>query len=170
MTDRPAAVLATQPIPPIGAHGMLLLLLQLGLLLGLAIGLGQLARRFGMPAVVGELAAGVLLGPSLLAHAAPGLSGWLLPPDAEQFHMLDAVGMVGVLLLVGITGMHIDLGLVRRRGTTAAKISAGGLVVPLGLGIGLGFVLPAALVNPGSDRTVLALFLGVAMCVSAIPV
>jgi len=148
---------------------MLLLLLQIGVLLGAALGLGRLAARIGIPAVVGELCAGVLFGPSVLAHLAPGLSGWLLPRVAEQMHMLDAVGQLGVLLLVGITGMNIDIGLLRRKGATAVRVSAGGLLVPLGFGVAAGFALPATLVA-GADRTVFAWFIGVAMCVSAIPV
>ncbi|AIG76788.1 Putative membrane protein [Amycolatopsis japonica] len=159
-----------EPVAPISAHGMLLFLLQLGLLLGLAFALGRLAIRLKMPAVVGELTAGVLIGPSVLAHLAPGLSAWLLPHDATQLNLLDAVGQLGVLLLVGITGMHMDLKLVRRKGGPAAWTSAGGLLVPLGLGVGLGFVLPASLIPAGTDRAVFALFLGVAMGVSAIPV
>jgi Kef-type K+ transport system membrane component KefB len=110
------------------------------------------------------------MGPSLLAHSAPAVSAWLLPADAAQIHLLDAVGQLGVLLLVGITGMHVDLKLVRRKGTTAARVSAGGLLVPFGLGVGLGYLLPAALLPAGTDRAVFALFMGVAMGVSAIPV
>jgi Kef-type K+ transport system membrane component KefB len=162
--------LATAPAAPIGAHQLLVLLLQIGVLLGLALVLGQIALRLRMPAVVGELTAGVLLGPSLLAHAAPAVSGWLLPPDGTQMHLLDAVGQVGVLLLVGITGVHIDLDLVRRKGLTAASVSAGGLLIPLGLGIGLGFLLPGVLIPGSIERPVFALFMGVAMCVSALPV
>ncbi|RSM56164.1 cation/H(+) antiporter [Amycolatopsis sp. WAC 01376] len=158
------------PVAPIGAHSMLLFLLQLGLLLGLALALGRLALRLKMPAVVGELTAGVLIGPSVLSHLAPGLSAWLLPPEAAQLNLLDAVGQLGVLLLVGITGLHMDLKLVRRKGKPAAWTSAGGLLVPLGLGIGLGFALPDSLVPAGIDRAVFALFMGVAMGVSAIPV
>lgn len=161
-------MIIASPVAPMAAHETLVLLLQLGTLLGLALLLGRLSIRLGMPALVGELAAGVLLGPSLLAHLAPGLSGWLFPPDPVQQHLLDSVGLLGVLLLVGITGMHIDLDLVRRQGTTAAWVSAGGLLVPLGIGIGVGFLLPASVA--GDDRRVFALFLGVAMCVSAIPV
>lgn len=158
------------PIAPIAAHNLLIFLLQVGLLLLLAVALGRLASRFGMPAVVGELFVGAVLGPSFLAWAAPGVHGWLFPAVAEQYHLLDAVGQLGVLLLVGLTGMHMDMGLVRRRGVTAAGVSVGGLVIPLGLGIGAGYVLPKALVPDGTDITVFALFLGVAMCVSAIPV
>jgi Kef-type K+ transport system membrane component KefB len=158
------------PVAPLGAHQLLVFLLQIGLLLGVAVLLGRLAQRLRMPAVVGELCAGVLLGPSLLANLAPGVSAWLLPLRADQVHLLDAVGQLGVLLLVGLTGMNIDLGLARRQGPTAARVSLGGLLVPLASGIGLGFVLPAQLAGGDADRLPFALFVGVAMCVSAIPV
>ncbi|MET0238006.1 MAG: cation:proton antiporter [Kibdelosporangium sp.] len=162
--------LAAAPVAPIGAHQMLIFLLQIGLLLGSAFLLGRLATRFNLPAVVGELTAGVILGPSLLAHAIPALSAWLFPPNVEQLHLLDAVGQLGVLLLVGFTGMHIDLGLLRRKGKTAVSVSMGGLLIPLGLGFGVGMLLPDSLINGDTERPVFALFLAVAMCVSAIPV
>ncbi|MBK3523658.1 cation:proton antiporter [Streptomyces sp. MBT70] len=149
---------------------MLVFLLQVALLLLSALFLGRIAARAGLPAVVGELLVGVVLGPSVLQRLAPGLSGWLFPGGREQAHLLDAVAQLGVLLLVGVTGMHLDLGLVRRRGRTAVLVSAGGLVVPLALGVGTAFLVPAALVPDGTERGVFALFLGVAMCVSAIPV
>src|SRR5437899_6009036 len=135
-------VLSAGPIAPISAHSILVLLLQIGVLLGLALMLGRLAQRFGIPAVVGELCAGVLLGPSVLGHATPGVSGWLLPHDPASMHLLDAMGQVGVILLVGITGMNIDLSWIRRRGAIVARVSLGGLVVPLGLGVAIGVVLP----------------------------
>ncbi|MFC5659890.1 cation:proton antiporter [Streptomyces nogalater] len=142
----------------------------MALLLVSALFFGRIAARAGLPAVVGELLVGVVLGPSVLQRLTPGLSGWLFPGGREQAHLLDAVAQLGVLLLVGVTGMHLDLGLVRRRGSTAVLVSAGGLIVPLGLGVGTAFLLPAALVPDGTERGVFALFLGVAMCVSAIPV
>jgi Kef-type K+ transport system membrane component KefB len=159
------------PPPPLAPHQLLVFLLQVGVLLTAAILLGRLANRCKLPAVVGELAAGILLGPSLLAHASSGLFRWLFPSQPEQFHLLDAFGQIGVLLLVGITGASLDLGLVRRRGATALRVSVAGLVVPLGLGVAAGFVVPATLIaGENDDRVVFALFLGVAMCVSAIPV
>jgi len=163
-------VLAQAPTPPIEAHHLLVFLLQVGLLLGSALLLGRLAVRLKMPAIVGELCAGVILGPSLLQHSAPQVARWLFPPDAEQFHMLDALGQIGVLLLVGITGAHLDMALVRKRGAAAAKISGFGLVIPLGFGVATGLLLPASMSPTGTDPVVFALFLGVAMCVSAIPV
>jgi Kef-type K+ transport system membrane component KefB len=158
------------PVPPIAAHPFLIFLLQLATLLLLAWALGRLATRLGMPAVVGELGTGVLLGPSVLGHLDPAVSDWLLPRDAAQFHLLDAVGQVGVLLLVAVTGMGMDLRLVRRLGPAAARISIAGLAVPLALGVGLGLLLADRLTAPGRDPVVFALFVGVALCVSAIPV
>ena len=158
------------PVAPIAAQPMLVLLLQLGVLLGAALLLGRLAVRLGLPAVVGELTAGVLFGPSLAAHLAPGFSAWLFPHDPAQQHMLDAVGQLGVLLLVAVTGLHIDLSLLRRQGPKAAAVSAGGLIVPLLCGIGVAFVLPATMLGHPGQRGVFALYIGVALCVSAIPV
>ncbi|GAA3465005.1 cation:proton antiporter [Saccharothrix longispora] len=163
-------LLAAAPPSPIGAHPMLVFLLQVAVLLGVAFALGRLATRFGMPAVVGELTAGILLGPSLLAVVAPGFSAWLFPVDEGQLHLLDAVGQLGVLLLVGLSGAHIDLRFARRRLGLVAGVSAGGLLLPLGLGVGAGMVLPAAMIGEGAARPVFALFIGVAICVSAIPV
>ncbi|MGD3110226.1 cation:proton antiporter [Streptomyces sp. YGL11-2] len=157
-------------VAPISSHALMVLLLQVGVLLLTGMVLGRLAQRFGMPSLVGELAAGVILGPSLLAHVAPGLGGWLFPQEAQQMHLLDAVGQLGVVLLVGFTGMHVDLSLLRRQGVRAVGVSAAGLILPLVLGIWLGFGLPGQLRAGGADPTVFALFVGVAMSVSAIPV
>lgn len=158
------------PAAPIPSHELLVFLAQVTVLLVSAVVFGRLAARLGLPVVVGELAVGVLLGPSCLAHVMPALYRWFLPAQAEQFHLLDAVGQIGVLLLVGVTGIQLDLGLVRRRGLTAAGVSTGGLVIPLGLGIVTGLFFAGSLVPANTDRVVFALFLGVAMCVSAIPV
>ncbi|MGW2950985.1 cation:proton antiporter [Streptomyces eurythermus] len=158
-------VTATNPVAPLPADRLLTFLLQAGLLLGTALVLGGLARRVNLPAITGELCAGVLLGPSVL-----GALGVWHGPGTDQMHLLDATGQLGVLLLVGLSGAELDLRLVRTRGATAARISLGGLLVPLALGVAAGFVLPLSLLSGGADRTVVALFLGVAMCVSAIPV
>ncbi|MFJ2558041.1 MULTISPECIES: cation:proton antiporter [unclassified Streptomyces] len=162
--------MAAAPIAPLGAHSFLLLLTQVAVLLALASLFGRLAVRWGMPAVVGELLVGVVLGPSLLDRFAPAVTEWLFPKEAAQFHLLDAFSQIGLLLLVGVTGTQLSLGLIRRQGGTAVRVSAGGLVVPLFLGIGVAFLLPAVLVPGDVDRTVFALFLGVAMSVSALPV
>lgn len=158
------------PVPPLSSHQLLIFLLQVTMLLGLAFALGRLAELVKLPAIVGELLAGVLIGPSLIGTLFPSFSNWLLPHEASQMHLLDAAGQLGVLLLVGVTGSHLDLAMLRRRRTTAIKVSLSGLLIPLGLGIGLGYVLPDSLVPDSTNRGVFALFLGVAMCVTAIPV
>ncbi|MET9611137.1 cation:proton antiporter [Streptomyces sp. NPDC006512] len=165
-----ATLLGAGPVPAIGQHQMLLLLLQIGLFLAAAVLLGRLAERLRMPAVAGELSAGVLLGPSVLQNLAPGPSDWLLPRDPGQTHLLGAVAQLGVLLLVAVTGAHVDLGLLRRSGRAIGFVSAGSVLLPLALGIGLGYLAPASLMAPGADRTAFALFMGVAIAVSALPV
>ncbi|MDN3358643.1 cation:proton antiporter [Actinomadura sp. DC4] len=159
----------SSPVPPIPEHELLVFLLQVGVLLLTATFLGRLAARCKMPAVVGELLAGVILGPSLFGWTAPDASGWLFPRQAEQMHLLDGVGQLGVLLLVGLTGIGIDLALIRRRSLTAVRVGVAGVIVPFLPGVALAYVLDRMLDVPGRTL-VFALFLGVAMCVSAIPV
>ncbi|MFD3582412.1 cation:proton antiporter [Streptomyces sp. NPDC058683] len=163
-------VLASASMTAMPAHNLLLFLLQVGTLLLFAYALGRLATRIRLPAITGELCAGVLLGPTVLGNLAPSVSDWLLPASTSQFHLLDAVGQLGVILLVGITGMEVDLQLVRRRTRTTSVIAASGLLLPLLLGGGLGMVLPDSFVPSSASRPVFAAFLGVALCVSAIPV
>ncbi|MGP4013344.1 cation:proton antiporter [Streptomyces sp. 4N124] len=162
--------MSSAPVPTLPHHSLLVFLLQVAVLLLLATVLGQVAARFHLPAIVGELLAGVLLGPSLLSHVWPALADWLLPKDPGQLHLLDAVGQLGVVLLVGITGMELKFDLVRRRGATAVRVSLAGLLLPLALGVGVGFLLPASLIPGGTSTTVFSMFLGVALCVTAIPV
>lgn len=164
------AVLAAAPPSPLGGTDLVVLLLQLGVLLAAAHTLGRLALRAGMPALVGELSAGVLLGPTVLGHAAPAVAGWLFPADPGQTRLLEAVTQIGLLLLVGITGAQFDAGFLRRRGATAACVSLAGLLVPLGLGTAAGYLVPGELLAEPDRRHLFAFFLGVALCVTALPV
>ncbi|MFG3252561.1 cation:proton antiporter [Streptomyces sp. NPDC048172] len=155
---------------PIGHHQMLVFLLQISLLLILALAFGRLAVRLKMPVVVGELVAGVLIGPSVLGGIAPSVTDWLLPRDPGQSHLLAAVSQLGVLLLVGMTGAHMDLRLFQRRRTAITWVSAGSILFPLAVGIALGFLLPTSLLGDRAERPVFALFMGVAIAISALPV
>ncbi|GGV05975.1 cation:proton antiporter [Streptomyces spectabilis] len=163
-------VLSQAPLPAIGHHQMLVFLLQVGLLLVVAVLLGRLATWFRLPRVVGELSAGVLLGPSVFGNLLPDLRDWLLPHDTAQMHLLAAVAQLGVLLLVGITGAHIDFGLIRSKRKVIGYVSAASVLLPLALGVGLGFLMPQSLMAPGAERGTFALFVGVAIAVSALPV
>jgi K+:H+ antiporter len=158
------------PPPPLAPHQLLVFLLQVALLLMLARCLGRIAEKVRMPAIVGELLTGVILGPSLLGILAPGFAGWLFPSDPNQMHLLDGVGQLAVLLLVGVTGTHLDQAMLLKRGGTALRVSLSGLLVPLTFGVLAGMVMPRSMLAGDTERWVFALFLGVAMCVSAIPV
>ncbi|MFD7275474.1 cation:proton antiporter [Streptomyces sp. NPDC059862] len=163
-------VLAYGTAPPLDAHHVQLFLLQLGVLLLLALCMGRLAVRCGLPAVVGELTTGILLGPSVFGAVAPELAERLLPAQADQAHLLDAVAQLAVVMFVGVAGAHMDLGMLRRRRGVIVKVSLGGLLIPMILGVAAGFLVPRALLGDSAERPVFALFLGVALSVSAIPV
>ncbi|MFI6338814.1 cation:proton antiporter [Streptomyces sp. NPDC050535] len=162
--------LAAGPVPGISSHQMLIFLLQVSVLLAVALALGRVAARFQLPPVVGELTAGVVLGPSIFGNALPAASDWLLPREMDQAHLLAAVAQLGVLLLVGITGAHVDLALLQSKRTAIGFVSLGSVLLPLGLGFGLGFLLPDSMVGANADRPAFALFIGVAVAVSALPV
>jgi Kef-type K+ transport system membrane component KefB len=157
-------------IKPLGEHELLLLLLQFVLLLVVARALGEVATRVGLPSVVGELLAGFLLGPSLLGNIAPGLFESIFPHKVEQVHLLEVVSWLGVIMLLILTGLETDIGLIVRKGKGAAAISLGGIAVPFVSGVALGFILPKDFVAAPDKRLVFALFIGTAMSISAIPV
>lgn len=157
-------------LKPLGEHELLLFLLQFALLLVVARSLGLVANRFGLPSVVGELLAGLVIGPSLLGNIAPGLFEGLFPQEAAQFHLLEIVSWLGVIMLLILTGLETDIGLIARKGKSAAAISLGGIAVPFATGLGLGFLLPESFLAAPDKRLVFALFIGTAMSISAIPV
>lgn len=158
------------PVALIPHHQLLIFLLQGCALLVAARLLGALARSVGIPAIVGELTAGVLLGPTVLGNAAPEFFAWLFPRDPAQFHLLDVVAQLGVLLLVALTGAELDAGVLRSRRRAVVAVSVAGMLVPLGLGVATGFLMPAWLRPDSADPLVFALFLGVVTGVSALPV
>src|ERR1700704_3582624 len=157
-------------IKPLGGHELLLLIVQFGLLLLVARTLGEVAKRFRLPSVVGELLAGFVLGPSLLGTIAPGAFHALFPPRAEQVHLLEALSWLGVIMLLILTGLETDLDLIARKGKGALGISLGGILLPFAAGVALGFVIPGEFVARADQRGVFALFVGTAMSISAIPV
>ncbi|NLU83638.1 cation:proton antiporter [Rhodococcus sp. HNM0569] len=154
----------------LAGHSLLVLLVQLAVLLAAAVALGRLAVRVGLPAITGELFAGVVLGPSLLGQLRPGMHAWLFPSDTAQFHLLDAVTQVGLYLFVGLAAAQLDVEFLGRHRRTVALVSVCAFAVPLALGIATGTVLPDSLAGEGIPTLVFALFLGTAMSVSAVPV
>lgn len=145
-------------------------LLEFMLLLICARGLGELARRLNQPQVIGELLGGVVLGPSLLGALSPGVFAALFPARGVQPILLQLLAQFGVILLLLLSGMEVDLDLVRRKVRPALWVAAAGVVVPFLCGYGLAEILPATLSVHAQSRTVFDLFLATAMSISAIPV
>ncbi len=158
------------PFAPLEHGEVLQLVIQVAVLLGAARLLGEVARRFNQPAVVGEILAGVLLGPSLLGALAPPVATALLPASADQSRLLETVALLGAMLLLVVTGLETDLALIRRRAGAAVGVALGGLLLPLAGGLALGWWFPSDLIGDPDQRLVFALFLATAMAVSAIPV
>lgn len=157
------------PLPPLGDHELLLFWCQLLVLLaGARLG-GYALRLIGQPRVVGELLAGVALGPSLLGQVWPRGWQWLFPDDERQAGLLLGLAWFGIVLLLVTTGAETDLGAIRRHGRAVVTTSIGSLFVPFGAGIAVGFLLPAAFVGNSGTAT-FAVFIGVALAISSLPV
>jgi Kef-type K+ transport system membrane component KefB/nucleotide-binding universal stress UspA family protein len=127
-------------------------------------------QRIGQPAIMGQLIAGVLLGPSVLGAIWPDLQQTLFPNAAEQKAMIDAVSQLGILMLLLLTGMETDLSLVRRTGRTAFSVSIAGIAVPFLLGILLGEALPDDMLPYPDRRLVTTLFLGTALAIASVKI
>jgi Kef-type K+ transport system membrane component KefB len=150
------------------ASPVFVLLLQLLVIMAAGRGVGLLFRRVGQPAVVGEMLAGVLLGPSLLGHALPTVEAFLFP--ASSMPALHLISQLGVILFMFVVGMELDLEGLRHRARATVVISNAGIVVPFCLGALLSVYLYAGYAPAGVPFVTFALFSGVAMSVTAFPV
>ncbi|MDZ7690568.1 MAG: cation:proton antiporter [Balneolaceae bacterium] len=151
-------------------HDILLLVLQIAVLLFAARAMGELAQRLGQPSVVGEILAGIILGPSVLVAIFPGLGEWIIPQTATQGYLLEVVSLIGAMFLLLITGLETDIKLIKRHARTAAGVSFGGIIVTFASGFVLGQLLPDFLLADTDERLVFSLFVATAMSISAIPV
>jgi Kef-type K+ transport system membrane component KefB/nucleotide-binding universal stress UspA family protein len=157
-------------LKPLGGHPAFLLLVQIALLLVVTRIGAELVKRLGQPAVVGELAAGIALGPSLFGHFAPGLFDAVFPHETTQFQLLEVVGLLGMVLLLLLTGLETDLKLLRHLGRAAFIASVMGMVVPFVSGLALGALMPGEYLANPDHRVLFSLFLATAMAISAMPV
>jgi Kef-type K+ transport system membrane component KefB/nucleotide-binding universal stress UspA family protein len=139
-------------------------LVQFALILVLARALGELLQRFNQPAVLGELLAGILLGPSFLGLLLPDLQRAIF----VQTQHLQTVSFVGLVLLMLLTGLETDVRTMRNMGRTALLASIFGIVVPFVSGLLLGWSLPDSFVLRG--RLPLTHFIATVMGLSAMPV
>jgi Kef-type K+ transport system membrane component KefB len=143
-------------------------LLALAVVIVTARALGALFSFFKQPPVIGEVIAGILLGPSLLGRVAPEVSAYVLPPNVAPF--LAVLSQVGVILYMFLVGLELDLGLIRKRTHATVAVSHASIVVPFLLGSGLALALYPRVSSSDVPFTYFALFCGVAMSVTAFPV
>jgi len=132
--------------------------------------LGEAMLRRGQPAVMGQLIAGLLLGPSLFGLLLPDFQHALFPKNPEQKAMIDAISQFGILLLLLLTGMETDLKLVRQTGRAAVFASLMGIVIPFVCGVVLGEFLPESLLPDPGKRLITSLFLGTALSIASVKI
>ncbi|MFB9263269.1 cation:proton antiporter [Bradyrhizobium erythrophlei] len=132
--------------------------------------LGEAMQRIGQPAVMGQLLAGVLLGPSVFGAVWPEAQQALFPAGREQNAMLEAVSDLGILMLLLLTGMETDLKLVRKARGAAISVSAAGIALPFALGVTLGQFLPDSMLPRPDQRLITSLFLGTALSVASVKI
>jgi Kef-type K+ transport system membrane component KefB len=135
---------------------------------GCALVAGTASRRLAQPRVLGEIAAGLALGPSLLGRLLPGVAHFLFPPELSG--KLDALAKLGVVLFIFFVGAEFRSALPRVRWRLVASIVGGSLVVPLLVGIGLAFPLFSQLHGETANHGAFVLFFGVATSITALPV
>jgi Kef-type K+ transport system membrane component KefB len=152
------------------AKGQALLQVLVALLVVIAASrvVGALFRRFHQPAVIGEILAGILLGPSLLGKVAPSVSAAVFP-DAVM-PMLGIIAQLGVLLFMFVVGLELNTELLREKSQTTIAISHASIVVPFLLGAALALGLYPLLSSRDVSFTAFSLFLGISMSVTAFPV
>jgi K+:H+ antiporter len=145
-------------------------LIELALLLLVSRALGDLAKRMGQAPVIGELLAGVVVGPSVLGSLAPGLFAACFGGDPASRQLLEGFAWTGAILLLLYIGLETDLDILRGQGRAAACVSVSGMLIPFGAGVLLGLMLPAQYLAAPDQRLIFTLFMGVAIAISAVPV
>ena len=145
-----------------------ILMLQIVVIVSLALGLGGLFRRIGQPAVIGEMVAGILLGPSLFGWLAPAANLYLFP--IQSLATLHLLAQIGIALFMFLVGMELDVQLLRKKSHTAVLISHASIVIPFFLGVTTALALYHLTPDVTTSFSAFALFMGVAMSITAFPV
>lgn len=175
----PAAV-ATAPVPAPQTgtfRGVLwenfrtpvsILLMQLVVIIAIAGLFRRLFRWIGQPPVMGEMVAGIVLGPSVLGLIFPDVMAFLFPPASLE--TLRLLSQIGVVIFMFIVGMEVEVQHLREKGSAAVMISHASIIVPFLLGTALALFLYQDLAPQGTSFNAFALFIGVAMSITAFPV
>ncbi len=149
-------------------HPLAKLLLQILTIILTARIFSFFCSKLGLPSVIGEIAAGIFLGPSFLADQFPAYSGFLFPP--ESLGNLQFLAQIGLILFMFVVGMELDLGVLKDRGQQAVVISHAGIVIPYLSGVVLSAFLYERFAPPTVPFLSFALFMGIAMSIAAFPV
>jgi Kef-type K+ transport system membrane component KefB len=168
LAPSPAGVAPARAARVPAPDALMHLLLALLVVILAARAVAALCRRWGQPPVIGEVIAGILLGPSVLGRLAPDVAGFLFPPAVIP--LLGVLAQVGVVLFMFLVGTQVDSGHLRRRTHVAVAISHASIVAPFVLGAALALVLYPRLSTAAIPFGTFALFIGVAMSVTAFPV
>jgi Kef-type K+ transport system membrane component KefB len=151
-----------------GANPLSRLFLQLLIIVSASCAVGWMFTRFGQPAVVGEMIAGILLGPSLFGLLAPNIFQFVFA--ASSLDALRLFSQIGVCLFMFAVGMELDVSQLRHKAQTAIVVSHSSIVIPYLLGVALALFLYSYLAQPGATFTAFALFMGISMSITAFPV
>src|SRR5713226_10250581 len=132
--------------------------------------LGELMQRVGQPAVLGQLLAGILLGPTVLGNLWPQAHHAIFPNTPEQKKMIEAIAQLGILMLLLLAGMETDFAIVKRMRRAALSSSLSGIIFPFACGLFLGELLPDSMLPEPEKRIVTALFLATALSISSVKI
>ncbi len=146
------------------------LLLQLAAMLLSARVFAEIAQKLKQPAVVGEILAGIVLGPTILGMVSPDSFEYLFQSNPSANLALDGIIQMAVILLLFIAGLEVELHLVWSQGKSALNISLMGLVIPFVLGFVIPFFFPSFFGLAEGDKVLFSLFMGTAMSITALPV
>lgn len=149
-------------------HPLAILLAQIVTIILVARFFGWVFRKIGQPSVIGEIIAGIVLGPSLLGLYFPEFSLTLFP--AASLGNLQFLSQIGLILFMFVIGMELDLKVLQNRAKDAIVISHASIVFPFALGIGLAYFVYFRFAPEGIAFLPFALFMGIAMSITAFPV
>ncbi len=149
-------------------HPLAILLLQIITIIIVARLFGWLFRKIGQPSVIGEIIAGIFLGPSVVGMYMPEYSAILFP--SESLGNLQFLSQIGLILFMFVVGMELDLKVLKNKANDAVVISHASIVFPFALGIGLAYYVYNEFAPKGVAFLSFSLFMGIAMSITAFPV
>lgn len=149
-------------------HPLALLLFQIITIVLVARIFGWIFRKIGQPSVIGEIIAGIVLGPSLFGLYFPGMKESLFPTDS--LGNLQLLSQIGLILFMFVIGMELDLKVLKNKANEAVVISHASIVIPFALGIGLSYFIYHQFAPAGIEFLSFSLFMGIAMSITAFPV